>query len=165
MRRIYKIIPSKEMPVAQEVKEAVVKSEAIRQNPELVRGEGTKQGAWRGLVVIYAVMIATAGEAGKRAVLAMRQMKQTAARSSSCVEGLNSVIRMQQSRHRKMNQELLDLKRLYWNLRQFRTGQRKGACPYRLLGLRLPPDLTWSQVLKLSPDQLRLHLSAAPPPP
>jgi hypothetical protein len=153
------------LPVSPEVREAVVQSEAVRQNPEMVKGPGAKQGAWRGLLLVYSVLIAKAGEAGKQAVLAMQRMSQTAGRSSSCVEGLNSVIRMQQSRHRKMTQELLDLKRLYWNLRRFRTGQRKDACPYRLLGLGLPPDLAWWHVLKLSPDQLRLVLSAPTPSP
>jgi hypothetical protein len=45
---------------------------------------------------------------------------------------------MQQARHRKLSQGLLDLKRLYWNLRRFRTGRRKDQTPYGLLGLRLP---------------------------
>jgi hypothetical protein len=59
-------------------------------------------------------------------------------RASSLVECVNSVARMQQARHRKMTQELLDLKRLYWNLRRFRTGRRKDQTPYGRLGLRLP---------------------------
>ena len=59
-------------------------------------------------------------------------------RASSLVECVNSVARMQQARHRKMTQGLLDLKRLYWNLRRFRTGRRKDQTPYGLLGLKLP---------------------------
>ena len=50
--------------------------------------------------------------------------------ASSLVECLNSVARMQQSRHRRMTQELLDLKRLYWNCRTFRTGRRQKQTPY-----------------------------------
>jgi hypothetical protein len=42
-------------------------------------------------------------------------------RASSAVECMNSVLRMQQSRHRRMTQAMLDLKRLYWN-----------GCNYRL---------------------------------
>ena len=80
-------------------------------------------------------------------------------RASSLVECVNSVARMQQARHRKMTQELLDLKRLYWNLRQFRIGRRKGQTPYRLLGLNVP-DLTFSEFLKLTPGELRENLSA-----
>ena len=57
-------------------------------------------------------------------------------RASSLVECVNSVARMQQARHRRMTQGLLDLKRLYWNLRRFRTGRRKDQAPYSLMGLR-----------------------------
>jgi hypothetical protein len=71
----------------------------------------------------------------------------------------NGVARMQQSRHRKMTQELLDLKRLYWNLRQFRIGRRKGQTPYGLLGLNVP-DLSFWEFLKLTPGELREKLSA-----
>ena len=67
-------------------------------------------------------------------------------RASSLVECLNSVTRMQQARHRKMTQGLLDLKRLYWNLRRFRTGRRKGQTPYGLLGLRLP-EMSFGEIL------------------
>jgi hypothetical protein len=59
-------------------------------------------------------------------------------RASSVVESVNSVLRMHQSRHRNLGQGLLDLKRLYWNTRPFRKGDRRGRCPYQLLGLDLP---------------------------
>jgi hypothetical protein len=61
-----------------------------------------------------------------------------AVRASSAVECMNSVLRMHQARHRTVTPEMLDLKRLYWNLRQFGGGKRKGHCPYKLLGLKLP---------------------------
>jgi hypothetical protein len=80
-------------------------------------------------------------------------------RASSLVECVNSVARMQQSRHRKMTQGLLDLKRLYWNLRRFRTGDRKGQTPYGLLGLKVP-ELSFWEFLKLTPEELRKQLSA-----
>jgi hypothetical protein len=80
-------------------------------------------------------------------------------RASSLVECVNSVARMQQARHRKMTQGLLDLKRLYWNLRRFRTGRRKGQTPYGLLGLNVP-DLSFWEFLKLTPEELRQRLSA-----
>jgi hypothetical protein len=80
-------------------------------------------------------------------------------RASSLVECVNSVVRMQQARHRKMTQELLDLKRLYWNLRRFRIGRRKGQTPYGLLGLKVP-DLSFWEFLKLTPEELRENLSA-----
>ena len=80
-------------------------------------------------------------------------------RASSLVECVNSVARMQQARHRKMTQGLLDLKRLYWNLRRFRTGRRKDQTPYGLLGLELP-ELSFWEFLKLTPEELREKLSA-----
>jgi hypothetical protein len=80
-------------------------------------------------------------------------------RASSLVECVNSVARMQQARHRKMTQGLLDLKRLYWNLRRFRTGRRKAQTPYGLLGLELP-ELSFWEFLKLTPEELQKKLSA-----
>jgi hypothetical protein len=80
-------------------------------------------------------------------------------RASSLVECVNSVARMQQARHRKMTQGLLDLKRLYWNLRRFRTGRRKDQTPYGLLGLDLP-ELSFWEFLKQTPEELREKLSA-----
>jgi hypothetical protein len=79
-------------------------------------------------------------------------------RASSLVECVNSVARMQQARHRRMTQGLLDLKRLYWNLRRFRVGRRKDQTPYNLLGLNLP-ELSFWELLKLTPDELREQLS------
>ncbi len=80
-------------------------------------------------------------------------------RASSLVECVNSVARMQQARHRKRTQGLLDLKRLYWNLRRFRTGRRKDQTPYGLLGLKVP-DLSFWEILKLTPEELREKRSA-----
>jgi hypothetical protein len=80
-------------------------------------------------------------------------------RASSLVECVNSVARMQQARHRKMTQGLLDLKRLDWNLRRFRTGRRKDQTPYGLLGLNLP-EMSFGEFLKLTPGELREQLSA-----
>ena len=66
------------------------------------------------------------------------ELLRQAVRASSAVEGVNSVVRMHQGRHRQVSQEMLDLKRLYWNCRIFREGKRKGRSPYELLGLKLP---------------------------
>jgi hypothetical protein len=79
-------------------------------------------------------------------------------RASSAVECMNSVLRMQQSRHRRMTQPMLDLKRLYWNCRPFRSGPRKDACPYRALGLELPTYDFW-KLLHTDPAQLTQQLS------
>jgi hypothetical protein len=79
-------------------------------------------------------------------------------RASSAVECMNSVLRMQQSRHRRMTQPMLDLKRLYWNCQPFRSGPRKDACPYRALGLELPTYDFWA-LLHADPAQLTQQLS------
>ncbi len=81
-------------------------------------------------------------------------------RASSAVECMNSVLRMQQSRHKRMTQPMLDLKRLYWNCHQFGSGPRKDACPYQALGLDLPTFDFWS-LLQTDPAELTQRLSTA----
>jgi len=56
--------------------------------------------------------------------LKVDELLRRAVRASSAVEGVNSVVRMHQGRHRHVSQEMLDLKRLYWNCRVFREGKR-----------------------------------------
>lgn len=79
-------------------------------------------------------------------------------RASSAVECVNSVVRMHQARHRHVSQGMLDLKRLYWNCRAFRHGKRRGACPYELLGLKLP-TFDWWTLLQMAPKELEQKLS------
>lgn len=81
-------------------------------------------------------------------------------RASSVVECLNSIVRMHQARHRGLSQELIDLKRLYWNCRTFNEGKRRGHCPYEHLGLRLPTD-DWWELLQMDPAKLEQKLSTA----
>ena len=79
-------------------------------------------------------------------------------RASSAVECMNSVLRMQQSRHKVMTQPMLDLKRLYWNCHEFRVGPRKKSCPYQALGLGLPTYDFWT-LLQTDPKDLTQRLS------
>jgi hypothetical protein len=81
-------------------------------------------------------------------------------RASSAVECMNSVLRMQQARHRRMTQPMLDLKRLYWNCHRFRSGPRKGARPYEALGLDLPTFDFW-ELLRTDPSELAQRLSTS----
>jgi len=74
-------------------------------------------------------------------------------RASSAVECMNSVLRMHQSRHRRMTQPMLDLKRLYWDTHRFRSGPRKDVCPYQRLGLKLPTYHFW-ELLQSDPEDL-----------
>jgi hypothetical protein len=79
-------------------------------------------------------------------------------RASSLVECMNSVIRMQQARHRRVTQDLLDLKRLWWNCRRFTTGKRRKRSPYEHLGVQLPTTHFWS-LLKADPGELTQEVS------
>jgi hypothetical protein len=81
-------------------------------------------------------------------------------RASSAVECMNSVLRMQQSRHKRMTQPMLDLKRLYWNCHPFRSGPRKDVSPYRRLGLELPTFDFW-ELLQTDPATLTQTLSTS----
>lgn len=147
------------LPCPEEVKNAAVRQEALRRRPELLKGENPKAAALRGVMLVCAVVLSKAGEAGPQAVTAVREIFRRAYRASSLVECINSVLRMQQAQHRNMTQGLLDLKRLYWNCHTFRTGRRRGTTPYQRLGVSWPPGMRWWDLLKLTPEQLRERLS------
>lgn len=146
------------LPVPAAVRDAVVQAEGLRQRPEALSGAGPSA-ALRGVLVVTGALLAGLGEAGASAVASVRSVLGTAWRASSLVECLNSVARMQQSRHRRMTAGLLDLKRLYWNCRVFRTGRRRDRTPYGMLGVRLPTT-DWWELLNLPPELLRQQLSA-----
>ena len=115
--------------------------------------------ALRGVLLATGLVLALSGPVAIEAVAQVRQVLRQAWRASSLVECLNSVARMQQSRHRRMTPGLLALKRLYWNCRTFRTGRRRQQTPYGLLGVQLP-TMDWWELLRLPPEQLRQQLSA-----
>ena len=145
----------------EETLQALLELEGFRHRPALLRGEDRAAGAARGLLIARTVQLEKSHADWREKAKAVRQALRRAWRASSLVEGVNSVARMQQARHRRMTRGLLDLKRFYWNLRRFRTGRRRGKRPYELLGLNLPQS-DWWQFLKLTPGQLAQHLSAKP---
>ena len=142
-----------------EVLSALLDLEGLRRQPWRAEGDRPQAAAVRAWALARSVQLARARPGWREDAAAVRRELRGVWRASSLVECLNSVARMQQARHRKLSQGLLDLKRLWWNLRRFRTGRRKGRSPYELLGLKLPERSLW-EVLKLSPDQLRQELSA-----
>jgi hypothetical protein len=147
------------LPVAPEVREAAVQAEGLRQRPAGLGGSAASAAALRGVLLATGLVLSLAGPT---AVAVMRQVGvvlRQAWRASSLVECLNSVARMQQSRHRRMTPGLLALKRLYWNCRRFGTGRRRRQTPYGLLGVSLP-TMDWWELLRLPPEQLRQQLSA-----
>ena len=151
----------KALPFPEEVIKAAVQQEGLRRRPELLCGETPQAAARRGVLLMCAVILSKSGKVGQEAVGAVREIFRRAYRASSLVECINSVLRMQQAQHRKMSQGLLDLKRLYWNCHTFRTGRRRGTTPYQRLGVPWPKGMSWWEVLKLTPEQLREQLSTA----
>jgi hypothetical protein len=148
------------LPYAAEIKEAALDQARLQHCPDLLRGAGEQAAALRGILLISAVILGQAGTVGAQASAAVRDILRRAYRASSLVECINSVLRMQQARHRKITQSLLDLKRLYWNTHTFRTGRRRTTTPYQRLGVPWPPGKQWLEVLKWTPEQLRNELSS-----
>ena len=151
----------KALPFPEEVTKAAVRQEGLRRRPELLRGDNPQAAARRGVLLLCAVILSKFGEVGEQAKATVRDIFRRAWRASSLVECINSVLRMQQCRHRKMSQGLIDLKRLHWNCHTFRTGRRRKTTPYERLGVDWPEGLRWWDMLKLTPEQLRDKLSTA----
>ena len=147
------------LPFAAEVKQAATRQESLRRRPEALHGETPQAAALRGVLLMCAVVLSKAGDEGLQATVAVKEIFRRAYRASSLVECINSVLRMHQAGHRRMTQELLDLKRLYWNCHTFQAGRRRKTSPYERLGVPWPPGLPWWEVLKLTPEQLRDKLS------
>jgi hypothetical protein len=139
--------------LAPDVLSALLDLEGLRRQP------WRRSAATRGWASVRTVQLTKACPDWRDQADRVRAVLRGVWRASSLVECVNSVARMQQARHRKMTQGLLDLKRLYWNLRRFRTGCRKRQTPYGLLGLKLP-DLSFWEFLKLTLEELREKLSA-----
>jgi hypothetical protein len=144
------------LPHPPELVAAAVRVEGLRRQPEALR-QGVSSGVLRGLLLAAGLVLSLSGVVGTQTLACVRGVLRGVWRASSLVECINSVARMQQSRHRKMTQGLLDLKRLYWNVRQFRTGKRRQKSPYELQGLSLPTR-DWWELLRWTPEQLRHYL-------
>jgi len=160
LRRVHQQLAA--LPVAAELRAAAVRVEGLRRQPEALRGEAVSAGALRGVLLGEELVLSLSREAGTQAWALVRGVLAEAWRSSSLVENLNSVLRMQQRRQKRLTPGLLDLKRLYWNCHVFRAGRRKKQSPYERLGLKLPPG-SWWQLLQQTPEQLRDQLSGLNP--
>jgi hypothetical protein len=148
------------LPVSGELLAAALRVEGLRRQPAGLQGADVQAAALRGVLLVAGLVLSLSGAAGTQALTLVRGTLRGVWRASSLVECLNSVARMQQGRHRRMTQGLLDLKRLYWNCRIFRTGPRRRKSPYDLQGLSLPTR-DWWELLRLTPDQLRRQLQGA----
>ena len=122
-------------------------------------GEGSEPSAAKKARAVVADVVGTRlGRGWQKAYERVRRVRARVVRASSAVECVNSVVRMHQARHRNLSQELLDLKRLYWNCRSFVSGKRRGRCPYEHLGLKLPSYDPW-ELLQADPKKLEQELS------
>jgi hypothetical protein len=117
------------LPVAAELREAAVQVEGARRRPGATAGEGPGPAARRGVVLLAPVVLSLAGPAGTAALSLVRGVPGGVWRASSLAEGISSVLRVQQARHRKVTPGQLGLKRLYWNCHRFRTGKRRRRGP------------------------------------
>jgi hypothetical protein len=150
------------LPVAAPLRQAAVRAEALRRQPQACRGDSAAAAAARGVLLVASVTLAWAGAAGDQALQMVRGVLDGAWRSSSLVEGVNSVLRMHQRRQKRLTQGLLDLQRLHWNVRVFLAGKRKKTSPYGRLGLVLPKGGWWA-LLQLTPQQLAEEMSVLNP--
>jgi|SoimicmetaTmtHAB_FD_contig_71_22112_length_1688_multi_3_in_0_out_0_1 hypothetical protein len=148
-----------ELGLEPDVLSALLDLEGLQRQPWRLSESTAGSAATRAWALARTVQLTKARPDWQELAHRVRQVLRGVWRASSLVECVNSVARMQQARHRKMTQGLLDLKRLYWNLHRFRRGHRKNQTPYELLGLKLP-DLSFWEFLKLTPEQLREQLSA-----
>jgi hypothetical protein len=123
----------------------------------LKQAEGDDRVYWSQWVAMARLLCARLCPDWKVGYVKVDKLLRQAVRASSAVEGVNSVVRMHQGRHRHVSQEMLDLKRLYWNCRVFREGKRKERSPYELLGLKLPTS-DWWQLLQMDPQELEQKL-------
>ena len=113
-----------------------------RQRPR-AKGTGGAAGAGHVAHLVQEVVCQKLDPNWRESYGAVSRVLRGTVRASSAVECMNSVLRMHQSRHRTVNQGMLDLKRLYWNCREFRQGRRRKHSPYELLGLELPSYRFW----------------------
>lgn len=150
------------VPVPEELRQAALREETLRRRPEARRGDSAAAAVARGVLLVASVTLALAGAAGVQARQLVRGVLDGTWRSSSLVEGINSVVRMHQRRQKRLTQSLLDLQRLYWNVKVFAAGKRKKSSPYGRLGLVLPEGGWWA-LFQLTPEQLKEQLSALNP--
>ena len=146
-----------ELSLSDDLKRDALRFEGLRRWQTLLEGEDPTTRATRGWWLLAQVRYHRDPEF-RDAVSSVCGILRSCWRASSLVEGINSVVRMQQARHRRLTPALIDLKRFYWNCRRFRTGQRQKQSPYELLGVTLP-QISWWTLLKMSPAELKQELS------
>jgi hypothetical protein len=141
-------------------RQALVKLWQWRREARKAQAEGQGSAVAEVGELLVEVVKMRLGEKWKESYRQVSAVLKGVVRASSAVECVNSLVRMHQARHRNLSQELLDLKRLYWNCRTFVEGKRKKHCPYELLGLKLPGYDPWV-LLQMAPVRLEQLLSSS----
>lgn len=150
-----------QIPVSQELREALVRLWWLRRQRPPKSASGTVAGAGHVAPLVQQKICQELDPNWRGWYLQVAAVIRGTVRASSAVECMNSILRMHQSRHRTLNQGMLDLKRLYWNCREFRGGKRKGKCPYEHLGLKLPSYDFWELLEAEMPAALEEAKAAA----
>ena len=148
------------LPVPAEIRDAAIRQETLRHRPELLQGDTVQAAAVRGSGHGLCGNHRPSGGGGPTSGRRNPQNLPQHLAGEQSGGMLNSTVRMQQARHRKMTQGLVDLSCLHWNTRTFRTGRRRGRSPYGRLDVPWPDELGWWDILKWTPEQLRVELSA-----
>jgi hypothetical protein len=131
------------IPVSDELREALVRLWWLRRQRPKKSVEGPVAGAGHVAHLVQQEVCQKLDPTWREWYRPIAAILRETVRASSLVECMNSVLRMHQSRHRTITPEMLDLKRLYWNCREFLGGKRRGKCPYEHLGLKLPRFDFW----------------------
>jgi hypothetical protein len=124
--------------LAPDVLSALLDLEGLRRQPWRLSGATPGAAATRAWALVRTVQLAKTRLDWRAQSRRVHQTLRGVWRASSLVECVNSVARMQQARHRKMTQGLLDLKRLYWNQ------PPKGVISYTFVAL--PRSVPWPRV-------------------
>src|SRR5262249_10240666 len=71
------------LPFAQEITQAAVQQETLRRRPDCLKGDSQQAAARRGVLLVCAVILSQAGQVGRDAVEAVRDILRRAYRASS----------------------------------------------------------------------------------
>ena len=132
-----------QVPISMDLRDALVRLWWLRRQRPWKPVEGPVQGAGHVAHLVQQEVCQKLAPTWRHWYRRIATILRETVRASSLVECMNSVLRMHQSRHRTITPEMLDLKRLYWNCREFVGGKRRGKSPYEHLGLPLPSFDFW----------------------
>jgi hypothetical protein len=150
-----------QVPVSDELRDAMVRLWWLRRQRPRKPVEGPIAGAGHVAHLVQQELCQKLDATWREPYRQIAAILRETVRASSLVECMNSVLRMHQARHRTITQEILDLKRLYWNCREFQGGKRRGKCPYEHLGLKLPDVDFWNLLQHEFTEELNEAKAAA----